>query len=133
MGTRMKNKSRDRKEFLAKGRALILAALDKGFTTRKKIGDACGLKTWQVADILKHDENLWAQYTMHRKTLTDLAADNIQDILEDPNHKDHFQASKYILQKYKSDFDDSFESQQDEGLQIGSGEGKSVKITFTKD
>lgn len=133
MATRMKNKRRDRKEYLEKGRALILAALDRGFTTRKKIGDACGLKTWEVADILKHDQDLWAQYTMHRKTLTDLAADNIQDILEDPNHKDHFQASKYILTKYKSDFDDTLESQAEEGMQIGSGDGKSVTIKFTKD
>lgn len=131
-----KTSAREIRERVEKNTALIYAALDLGQTTRKKIGEVTGMKLHEIAKLFTEDKELYAAYTVRRKTLVDLAADNLQDIIEDTKHPQHFAATKYVLQKYKSDLDDILETQDDGEVSINLG-GKSsiespIRIIFGK-
>jgi hypothetical protein len=129
--TRMKRKAAEHKKWMADCRELILVALEKGFTTKGKISKSTGLKITELNNIFKEDRELWAEYTMYRRTLVDLAADNIADIIGDPTHKDHYQASKYVLATYKSDLDQTLEEKGDADNVTFEGSGKrSTRVTI---
>ena len=129
--TRMKRPVAEHKKWMEDCKELILTALDKGFTTKGKISASTGLKITELNKIFEEDRELWAEYTMYRRTLVDLAADNIADIISDPTHKDHYQASKYVLSTYKSDLDKTLEEKGDEGEVAFEGSGeRSTRVTF---
>lgn len=122
------------KESLLKDRALLVkTALESGHSTRLAICKATGLTMVQLKNLFQEDREIYAEYVVYRKTIADIAADNIVTIINDPQHPQHFQASKYVLQNFKSDLDEVLES-GDSILKIEqpSGGGKSkVKIVFS--
>ena len=113
--------------------ALVYAALDNGYTTRAKLVEATGLKAWEITELLKNDIKLNAVYTIRRRELVNMAADNIVDIVSDKDHPNNYAASKYVLQTYKSDLDTNLESHDSQEMEIGVGNSEGVnpiRITF---
>lgn len=134
MSSRMKpNKRRIRKDNIR----LIKAALKEGTTTVTQISKATGITRSIIHGIFKEYRELHAKYVVARKMVVDKAADNIADIIDDQEHPNNFAASKFVLQRYKSDLDEHLESQDDNEITAeveveNNGEGNGgVKIVFT--
>jgi hypothetical protein len=131
----MKNTERKTKKLLKTRAALVRAALEAGQISRKDICNATGLQMHELANLFTQDREVYGEYVVRRKTISDIASDNILDIVNDPTHPQHFQASKYILSTYKSDLDDVLESQQESemNINVGGESGASpINITFGK-
>ena len=113
---------------------LVKTALELGHVSRREICKAADMKPHELAYIFRENRDIYREYTIRRRTLVDTAADNIQEIINDPTHPSHFAASKFILQSYKSDLDNILEHHDSEKgfeFQVG-GESKAspVNITF---
>ena len=135
MARSMKNTERKEKKLQKTRAALVRAALDAGQISRKDICKATGLQMHELANLFTQDREIYGHYVVRRKTISDIASDNILDIVNDPSHPQHFQASKYILSTYKSDLDDVLESQQESemNINVGGESGASpINITFGK-
>ena len=135
MARSMKNTERKEKKLLKTRAALVRAALEAGQISRKDICNATGLQMHELANLFTQDREVYGEYVVRRKTISDIASDNILDIVNDPTHPQHFQASKYILSTYKSDLDDVLESQQESemNINVGGESGASpINITFGK-
>lgn len=115
----------ERKAILEEKERLITAALENNATTRKEISDQTKLQLWDINNVLNNNKELWAMYAVRRRTLIDVAADNIATIVNDKDHAQHFAASKYVLSKYKSDLDVILESNEEESIEIELGSGES--------
>lgn len=107
--------ARERREAVS---LLIDAALDRGLTTKQDIAEGCNIKLWEVSDAFKYNRELYAKFCVCRKTIVDMAADNLQKILQSPHHPQHFAATKYILQTYKSDLDENLENKSDKEVSV---------------
>jgi len=114
MAKAMKNPSRREARLLETRRALVEQALEAGITTRKGICKAANLALHDLTNLFTKDRELYAKFVIRRRTMVDVASDNLQEILEDKNHPQNFQATKYVLQTYKSDLDDILDSNGDE-------------------
>ena len=133
MARSMKNGKRKERKLLETRADLVRAALESGAISRKEICRATGLKLHELANLFTKDRKVYGEYVVRRRTITDVASDNIMDIVNDPSHPQHFQASKYILSTYKSDLDEVLESQESSDLEINiSGEGSKspIQINF---
>lgn len=68
------------------------------------------------------------------KRLKTLAVGNLVTIMEDEEHKDHFQATKMFLTRYKTELDEVLESQKEDMIVntnvIEGEEGTSISIHF---
>lgn len=135
MAKKMRNKSRDLTKLMEQRTMLVELALDQGKLTKKDISKATGLKISDLNNLFNLNKELYAKYSMEYRTIKDIASDNIADIVRDPNHAKNYDASKYILANYKSDFDDVLESKDDTEIEIKGAGGKSsrpVVIRFGK-
>ena len=128
----MKNSKRKERKLLETRADLVRAALETGAISRKEICRATGLKLHELANLFTKDRKVYGEYVVRRRTITDVASDNIMDIVNDPSHPQHFQASKYILSTYKSDLDEVLESQDSNDLEINIGDstGSPIQINF---
>jgi hypothetical protein len=90
------------------------------------------MRLWELNEVFAADTDLYSEFCIMRKTLVDVAADNLQDILHNREHPQNFQATKYVLEKYKSDLDSNLEAKDpgELGLTIGDGSPSPVRITF---
>lgn len=131
MAKAMRNSKRKSKRLLEERSALVKAALEMGNITRKEICKATGLELHDLANLFTRNRELYAEYKIRRRTIADIASDNIMDIVNDPSHPQHFQASKYVLSTYKSELDDVLEDkgQEEIGITVG-GESKASPITI---
>ena len=124
------------KEQVLKDKALLVnKAMEAGKTTRSEICDATGMSLTELGDFFKYDRDTFAKWQVYRRSIKDLAADNIVTIIKDKTHPKHYDASKYILQNYKSDLDDVLES-GDGIIEIDGNSPKaksSVKIVFSRE
>mgnify|MGYP003649647222 CR=1 FL=1 len=109
MAKSMRNVIREQSKLVEERTMIVKAALDAGCYTRSSIMKATGLEKHELANLLASEKELAAEYLVKKKLMAVISADNIFDIINDPKHKDFFQASKYILQNYKSDIDESLE------------------------
>lgn len=135
MARSMKNTERKTKKLLKTRAALVRAALEAGHITRKDICKATGLQMHELANLFTQDREVYGEYVVRRKTIADIASDNILDIVNDPTHPQHFQASKYILSTYKSDLDEVLDSQDESEMSInvgGDSKASPINITFGK-
>ena len=136
MARSMKNSKRQEKRLLETRAELVRAALEAGMISRKDICKVTGLQMHELANLFTKDRKVYGEYVVRRKTISDIASDNILEIVNDPEHPQHFAASKYILSTYKSDLDEVLESQDEESVSISvGGESKANPITikFGKD
>ena len=124
-----------KKEKLAKLSVLVDTAIEMGMTTKTELAEAAGIKLWELADLFKNNQTLYSKYCIRRRTLVDTASDNLEVILKDPTHPQHFQASKYVLEKYKSDLDTTLEGKEDSkggvSVLVGGDKKSPVRITFS--
>ncbi len=130
-----KNRAREAKEKLEKRSALISTALDENFTTKTSLSNATGFAIWEINDVFRDNRELYNKFCIRRRTLVDTAADNVEDILKDPLHAQHFQASKFILQTYKSDLDENLEAKNAEEISVDvrtESKGIPIQIVFSK-
>lgn len=128
-----KTKERKLSEKMAKSVTLVRAAMRLGFSTKSDLAQTSGMKIWELNEVFQSDKDLYAEFCIMRKTLVDVAADNLQDILFNKEHPQNFQATKYVLEKYKSDLDSNLEAKDatEIGLSIGgAGSPSPVRITF---
>lgn len=134
MARSMKNSKRKERKLLETRADLVRAALETGAISRKEICRATGLKLHELANLFTKDRKVYGEYVVRRKTITDIASDNIMDIVNDPTHPQHFQASKYILSTYKSDLDEVLESQDQSemAIQVGDSTASPITINFGK-
>lgn len=131
MARSMKNKARKEAKLLELRAELVRAALEGGHISRKDICAATGLKLHELANLFTKDRTVYSEYVVRRKTISDIASDNILDIVNDPTHPQHFQASKYILSTYKSDLDEVLEDRAGEDISVSLGDGaKGSPITI---
>lgn len=132
MARSMKNSKRKERKLLETRADLVRAALETGAISRKEICRATGLKLHELANLFTKDRKVYGEYVVRRRTITDVASDNIMDIVNDPSHPQHFQASKYILSTYKSDLDEVLDSQDSNDLEINIGDsnGSPIQINF---
>ncbi len=129
--TRMRNKKRSDKALLLKRSKLIDDAIECDCLTVKKICEFTELKPYVVRGVLDNNLELRKKYAIRRRGLMDIAADSMQDIIEDPTHPQHFQACKYALQNFKSEFDDILDNQDSTQLAINpSGGDTSMPVTI---
>jgi hypothetical protein len=77
---------------------------------------------------------LKAEFSVRRRSLANLAVDNIHEIVNNFNHPQNFQASKFIVQTYKNDLDEDLTPKisTEVGFDIKDGQISPVKITFSK-
>jgi hypothetical protein len=127
-----------KKERMEKLTLLVKTAIELGFTTKTAICEAAGIKLYELNDLFAYNKEIYGLYCIRRRTLVDTASDNLEEILKDKNHPQHFQATKYILEKYKSDLDDTLEGKESDKLGVsvsvgGNNTKRPVRITFTKD
>lgn len=110
MAKAMRNQRRKEQKLLETRTKLVEAALEQGHFTRRQICKATDLKKTDLINLFATNRDLYAKYRVMKKSLADTAADNLQEIINDPNHPHHFQASKFVLQNYKSELDDELEA-----------------------
>lgn len=115
--------------------ALIKYAIEDGQHTRKAIKEATGLSRMVINKLLRDNAELRGLYKNSVRMIVNTAADNIQDIIEDPEHPQNFQASKYVLSTYKSDLDSFLEAKDSDELTAEinvEGANSPVSIVFGK-
>lgn len=131
-----KTAARKRIEKLEKDAILIRAAIKQGYRTKLKISKATGLKVGRITTVFKNNEELYGEYKLFFSEIKDLAVDNLEDIVKDKKHKRNFEATKFVLQTYKSDLDESLEKQSSDGeveVEVGGASHASpIVIKFKK-
>jgi len=129
-----KTKARELREKIAKRSALINTALEEGITTKTKLAESTGLKVFEINDVFQENRELYNKFCIRRRTLVDTAADNLEDILKDTDHPQNFQATKFILQTYKSDLDENLEAKSADEVAVEvrtESKGIPVSIIFS--
>ena len=135
MAKRMKNKERVEAKLLRDRTLLVEKAMEEGFATKKDIAKATGLKMWDIGNLFAKDRELYAKFCVRRKTIVDMASDNIYNIIQDADHPQNFQASKWALTNFKSDLDDALDAKDTEGIieiEGGASSASPVVIKFGK-
>lgn len=129
-----KSKVKELTEAVSNYSLLIDKALDEDISTKSGLCKATGLKLYQINNVFQKNKDLYARFKVIRGTLADKAADNLSNILDSPGHPSHFAATKYVLQTYKTDLDDSMETKKSDGFEIETGKGgkSPIKIKFGK-
>lgn len=102
----MDNPSARRVRKLKRNSKIIDVALDEGFVTRRKINEHTGIPLHEITQAFEYDKDLFEKYGQRRRELASMAADNIFEIVSQPNHPQNFAASKFILTNFKNEFED---------------------------
>jgi len=133
MAKSMRNDKRKHTKLVATRTALVQAALDAGKVSRREICQATGLQRHELTNLFTDNREIFAAYTVRRKTITEAAADNIQEIVNDKNHPQNFAASKFVLQTYKSELEDILEPMAGEmQIEVPSGTGDDAQPVIIK-
>ena len=123
---------RELSKILEDRKILVEQALHLGKLTRKDICNATGLSMTELANLFQKDREIYHKYSIMRRTVVDVAADNIVNAVMDPNHPKNYDASKEVLKNWKSDLDDILDSRDGTEIKIegGSNAKSPVKIVF---
>lgn len=110
---------------------LVEEALSRDIITKSEICKATGLKMSVLNNVFTQNRKLYAKYCVIRRTITDVAADNIVEIVMDKTHPKNYDASKEVLKNFRTDLDDVLDSKETEVLIENTGKAKSpVRIVF---
>jgi len=135
MAKSMKNSIREAAIVSSEREVLIRAAIKQGKTTRSTIAKATGLEKTIVSMMLANNTELRNEWIVNKRMMVDVSVDNINDIINDPQHKDHFQASKWVASNIDSELSTIlFPTQSDLQIEIGGTDGvddNPVVIKFT--
>lgn len=111
----------------------IDAAIEAGAISYTQIQKVTGYTMTNIRTVFKKDEELYKKFKKALMAVQLQAVSNMIDILMDQSHPKNYEASKTFLGKYKTEFDDVFEKQdEDEGsYEIKTPKGCPVQINFT--
>lgn len=116
-------------------RYLVKSTLDvnPNITTFRQIIDTTGAAQYEIDKVFELCPELKAEFTVRRRSLANTAVDNIHEIVNNFNHPQNFQASKFIVQTYKNELDESLvpKVSTELGYDIKDGNVSPVKITFS--
>jgi hypothetical protein len=133
MSKRMSNSKRAREKRNRENRDTFLDAIADGYTSRRDICKAMGLASHELTEFFEDNPKSYKIYASRRRELVDIAADNIQDIVEDKTHPSHYNASKYVLDHYKTDLDNILDQKDGDDVKLNlDSTGSGVVIKFTK-
>lgn len=113
----------------------VRVALELGITTRRGLSEAVECTMYDLNNLFSVDRKLYREYQIRRKNIAEIAADNIEDIINDPDHPNNYAASKWVVEKYKSDIHKMLEAQDSEEINVevkGSKNSAPVLISFSK-
>lgn len=133
MPKRMRNRTREKQKELDDLKLRIKYCLDSGISTRKDIAKSVGITVSQLANLFHADRELYAKFCVVRRTIVDVASDNLFEIVHNPKHPKNAEISKWVVSNYKSDLDESLEGKAgDDGgeVEINNGDGKTTRIIF---
>jgi len=109
--------------------------INTNITTYKQIRETTGTTQFELETVFLNFPELKAEFIVRRRSIASLAVDNIQEIIENPLHPQNFQASKFIVQTYKNELDDSLDAKvkTEVGFDVGNGETNPspVRVTFS--
>jgi hypothetical protein len=108
--------------------------INPNITTLRQIADTTGAAIHEIDKVFQMVPELKAEFSVRRRSLANLAVDNIHEIVNNFNHPQNFQASKFIVQTYKNDLDEDLTPKisTEVGFDIKDGQISPVKITFSK-
>ena len=129
---RMKNGKRNLQELRDKHVELAKDAIEDGISSRKELASHIGIKLSELSSLFKEEADIYKLFCDVRRTIVDLASDNLYDVVADKEHPKNYDASKWVVANYKSDLDASLESKDDDGIEIQVDGGKKRKPTLIK-
>jgi len=108
--------------------------INQTITTYKAITETTGAAQWEIDKVMEMCPDLKAEFVIRRKSLANKAVDNIHEIVNNFNHPQNFQASKFIVQTYKNELDEDLvpKVSTEVGFGIKDGQISPVSITFTQ-
>ena len=132
----MKSKIRTeekRKALLEDKKLRIREAIKQGIVLNRDLANVAGIKMHDLKNIFTNDRTLYAEFCVAKKTIENLAADNIYKIVEDETHPKNYDASKFIIQNFKTEMDDILDGKNGEMLDIeigGNSDGGGITLKF---
>lgn len=135
MGNKMSNSKRAIDKRNRENKGLFQDAIADGHTSRRDICSAMNLPSHELTEFFENNPKMYKLYGQRRRELVDIAADNIQDIVEDKSHPSHYNASKYVLDHYKHDLDNILDQKDGDdvgNMKVTSDNGSGVVIEFSK-
>jgi hypothetical protein len=133
----MSNSKRAKEKRNREQKVLFQEAIAEGKTSRRDICKSMNITTYELTGFFELNPKSYKIYSRRRRELVDTAADNLQDIVEDKLHPQHYQASKYVLDHYKTDLDNILEQKEDSplggGTSVSVDTGSGTIIKFTKE
>lgn len=102
-------------------------------TTFRQIIETTGALQYEIDRVFEYYPELKAEFTIRRRSLANKAVDNIHEIVNNFNHPQNFQASKFIIQTYKNDLDEELTQKVSTEIGFGLKDGQisPVSITFS--
>ena len=130
----MKTKRRLRRERLEEHALYVEAAMDDGAITHKAIAKLAGITIIDLNVLFKENKLLQAKYKNRRRGIVGTAVDNYYNWVGDITSPNCYAASKYMLEHFKSEFDENLDVKTGDGLdvEIGSESNAPVVIRFGK-
>jgi len=112
---------------------LVEKVLRRGMaiTSKFTLAELAGLRYERVKLLFDTYPELEVMRKKGLKRMTGQAIENLSKILNDKDHKDHFQATKHVLTKYKTELDEVLEPQDSTIFKVEDGPGR-ISITFSK-
>ena len=135
-GRSMRNRNREieKKKSLLEDRKLrVREAIKQGVVISRDLANIAGIKLHDLKNIFTNDRELYAEYCVAKKTIENLAADNIYKIVEDESHPKNYDASKFIIQNFRTEIDDILDGKNGEMLDIeigGNSDGGGITLKF---
>jgi len=111
----------------------ITLQINPDITTFRQISETTGAVQWEIDKVFDLCPELKAEFSVRRRSLANKAVDNIHEIVNNFNHPQNFQASKFIVQTYKNELDEDLipKVSTEVGFDIKNCQISPVSITFS--
>lgn len=102
-------------------------------TTFRQIIETTGAVQYEIDKVFELCPDLKAEFSVRRRSLANTAVDNIHEIVNNFNHPQNYQASKFVVETYKNDLDEDLvpKVSTELGFDIKDGQISPVRITFS--
>jgi len=90
---------------------MIKDGLRNGVMTKSELSKFVGIGLAAINRLFDKNKELYHEFLIAQKLVGTRAADGIINAVIDPSNKSHYNACRYIADKYKTDLDDSMEKQ----------------------
>lgn len=126
----MPNKKREQTALMEDRKIQVRVLMDRGIFNRSKICRALGWKPHALKSLFTIDRDFFAEFKLNRSSIMENATDNLRDVVEDFDHPKNYDASKFMVTNFKSEFDEELESKTEDDISISSGAGMDSGITI---